>query len=68
MVKGNAHGSLVGKPDGKTKFERPKHRLDEHIQMDIKAIGQDDVDRIHLAWDRDNWWAVVHKVMNFRFP
>jgi hypothetical protein len=24
------------------------------------------VDWIHLAYDRDQWWAVVNTVMNFR--
>jgi hypothetical protein len=26
------------------------------------------VDWIHLVKDRDQWWALVNMVMNFRFP
>jgi hypothetical protein len=28
----------------------------------------EDVDSIHLAQDRDQWWAVVKTVMNLRVP
>jgi hypothetical protein len=36
--------------------------------MDLREIGFGDVDWIHLAQDRDRWWAVVNTVMNLRFP
>jgi hypothetical protein len=31
-------------------------------------IGFSGVDWIHLAYDRDQWWAVVSKVMNLQVP
>jgi hypothetical protein len=32
--------------------------------MDIREIRWEDVDWMHLAQDRDQWWAVVNTVMN----
>jgi hypothetical protein len=32
--------------------------------MDLKEIGRDDVDWIHLAQDRVQWLAFVNTVMN----
>jgi hypothetical protein len=32
--------------------------------MDLKAIGHESVDWIHLAQDRDQWWTPVNTVMN----
>jgi hypothetical protein len=34
--------------------------------MELKEIGWDGVDWIHLAKDRDRWRAVVNTVMNLR--
>jgi hypothetical protein len=36
--------------------------------MDLREIGFEDVDWIHLAQDRDTWWALVNTVMNLRVP
>jgi len=36
--------------------------------MDLKAIGWEGVDWIHLAQDRDQWRAVVNTLMNLRVP
>jgi hypothetical protein len=36
--------------------------------MDLGEIGLGDVDWIDLAQDRDQWRALVNKVMNFRVP
>jgi hypothetical protein len=38
------------------------------IRMDLREIGWDDVDWIHLAQDRDQWRALVSMVMNLRVP
>jgi hypothetical protein len=35
-----------------------------YIKTDVKEIGSEGVDWIHLAQDRDNWRAVVNTVMN----
>jgi hypothetical protein len=34
--------------------------------MDLREIGRDGMDRIDLAQDRDQWWALVNTVMNLR--
>jgi hypothetical protein len=36
--------------------------------MDLREIGWDSVDRINMAQDRDQWWALVNIVMNLRIP
>jgi hypothetical protein len=38
-----------------------------NIIMCFRDIGREDVDWIHLAQDRDQWWAVVNTVTNFWF-
>jgi hypothetical protein len=36
--------------------------------MDLREIGREDVDWIHLAQDRNQWRAVVNTVMNLLVP
>jgi hypothetical protein len=36
--------------------------------MDLRKIGCEDVNWIHLAQDRDEWWVLVNTVMNLRVP
>jgi hypothetical protein len=36
--------------------------------MDLREIGFEDVDWIHLAQDRDRWRNVVNTVMKLRVP
>jgi hypothetical protein len=38
--------------------------MGNNTRMDIREIGWEDMDWIHLAWDRDQWRAVVNVVMN----
>jgi hypothetical protein len=48
---------------GKSVLERPRHRW----EVNIKEIGCDSVDWIHLAQSRDHWWALLDMVMNLMF-
>jgi hypothetical protein len=32
--------------------------------MDLRIMGSEVVDWMHLTDDRDQWWAVVNRVMN----
>jgi len=32
--------------------------------MDLRKTGWEGVDWIHLAHDRDQWWALVNTIMN----
>jgi hypothetical protein len=33
--------------------------------MDLRERGWEDVDLKHLTQDRNMWWALVNKIMNF---
>jgi hypothetical protein len=34
--------------------------------MDLRELGWEGVDWMHLAQDRGQWWAVVNTIMNLR--
>jgi hypothetical protein len=57
---------LVGKPEGKRPHERPSCRWEDGIRMDVREIGWGSVEWIHVAENRDWWWAVVNAVMNLQ--
>jgi hypothetical protein len=56
----------MGKPEGKRPLERPRHRWEDGIRMDLREIGWGSVDWIQLVRDRDPWRALVNTVMNLR--
>jgi hypothetical protein len=58
----------VGKPEGKRPLGRPRRRWLDNIKMDLREIGWDDMDRIDLAQDRDQWRALLNPVINLRVP
>jgi hypothetical protein len=59
---------LVGKPEEKRPLGRPRRRWEDNIEMDHREIGWGGMAWIDLAQDRDQWWALVNKVMNLRVP
>jgi len=59
---------LLGKPEGKRPFGRPRHRWEDNIKMDLQEVGCRGMDWIELAQDRDRWRALVSTVMNLRVP
>jgi len=59
---------LVGKPEGKRAFGRPRRRWEDNFKMDHQDVGCGDMDWIELAQDRDRWRALVTAVMNFCIP
>jgi hypothetical protein len=61
----NAYNILVGKLEGNRPLIRPSHKWEDNIRMDLRET-QGVVDWIHLAQDRDQWWALVKTVMNFQ--
>jgi hypothetical protein len=59
---------LVGKPEGKRPFERPRRRWEENINTDLKVVECGGMDWIDLSQDRDRWRALVNAVMKLRVP
>jgi len=43
-------------------------RCEDNIRMDLREIGSEVVDWMHLTDDRDQWWALVNTVMNLQVP
>jgi ribosome biogenesis protein Nip4 len=64
---GNAYRNMVGKPERKKLLQRPRHRWEDNIRMDLRETGREVVDWIHLAQVREQWQALVNTVMNFMF-
>jgi hypothetical protein len=59
---------LVGKPEGKRPFRKPRRRWVDNIGMDLRAKGREGVDWMHLTQVRNQQRAVVNMVMNLRVP
>ena len=52
------------KSEGKRPLGRCEHSLEDNIQMDLDEIGCEDVDCIHVAQKRDQWWVLVNMAVN----
>jgi hypothetical protein len=59
---------LVGKLEGKKRLGKPRRRWLDKVKIDFGEIGWSVMDWIDLAQDRDQWSALMTKVMNFRVP
>jgi hypothetical protein len=59
---------LVGTPEVKRPFGRPRHRWEDNIKMDLQKVGYEGMDWIDLAQDKDSWQALMNVVMNFMVP
>jgi hypothetical protein len=65
---GKVYSVLVGNPEVKSRLERPRRRWEGGIKMGLKEVGWGwGLEWIHLARDRNRWWAVVNTVMNLWF-
>jgi hypothetical protein len=58
----------VGRPEGKKRLGRPRHRWEDNIEMDLQEVGGGRGDSMGLAQDRDRWRALVGTVRDFRVP
>jgi hypothetical protein len=54
---------LVGNPEKKSPLGRYRRRWEDNIRMDLREMGCEFVDWIHLAQDKDQWRAVLNTVM-----
>ena len=50
---------LVGKPEGKRPFGRPRYRWEDNIKRDLQEVECGGMDWIELAQDRDSWRALL---------
>ena len=57
---------MVGKSEGKRPLGRPRHRWENIINIHLQGRGQEDMDLIHVAQDRDKWQDFVNTVINFQ--
>jgi hypothetical protein len=64
----NAYKILFGKPEVKRPLGKARRKWEENIIIDLRETGWEGEDWMHLAPDRDQWWAVVNTVMNLRVP
>jgi hypothetical protein len=52
----------------KISLGKPRRSWGNNIQMDLREIGLEGVDWIHLAKDGDRWQALVTTIINFLVP
>ena len=62
----SVHKVLVGKPEGKRPFGRPRCRWEDNIQMDLQEVERGCGDWMGLAEVRNRRRALVSTAMNFR--
>jgi hypothetical protein len=61
-----AYMVLVGIPERKRLFGRPRYRWEDNIKMDLQEVGLECMNWLDLAQDRDRW--LVKVVINFGVP
>jgi hypothetical protein len=59
---------LVGRLERKRPLGRPRRRWENNIKMDLREIGIDGANWIHLAEDRVQWRTFLNTVINLRVP
>jgi hypothetical protein len=57
---------LTGNPTGKGPLGRPKHRWEDAIKIDLKAIGINMRNWVDSTQDRDYRRALVNATLNFQ--
>jgi hypothetical protein len=61
-----AYRNLVGKIERKRALGRPRPRWEDNIRMNLREMGGTVL--IHLAQDRDQWRALVNRIVYVRVP
>jgi hypothetical protein len=59
---------LVGKPEGKRQIVRSRSTWEDNIKIDLREIGSETVNWIHLAQGRDQRRALANTAMNLWVP
>jgi hypothetical protein len=62
----NAYRLSMGKREGKRPLERPRRRWVDNIKTDLREIGWEGVDWIHMAQNNDQWRTLVNTISNLR--
>jgi hypothetical protein len=60
----NTYSILIGKLVGRYHLKTPG----ADIKIDLKEIGREWVDWIHVTQNRNQWRALVNTVMNLQVP
>jgi hypothetical protein len=50
---------------GKRLFGRPRPRWEDNISMNLKEVGWEGVNWMHLSQDENQWRAIMNIVMKF---
>jgi hypothetical protein len=66
--KRNAYRILMGNPERNRPLGRPRCKWVDNIKMDPREMGWGGVDWIDLAYDRDEWRALLNTEMDFPVP
>jgi len=64
----NERNILVRKPEGKRPLGKRRRRWEDNIRMDLREIGRQGVEWMHVVQDRHQWRALLNTAMNFRIP
>jgi hypothetical protein len=64
----NAYNILVRKHEWKRPLGSPMDKWEDNIRMDLREIGWEGVDWMHLAEDKDQWWALVNMILSLWVP
>jgi hypothetical protein len=62
----SAYKILVEESEGRRPLGRPRRRCEGNIKMDLRIIGLEVVDWIHLAQHR-HWWQALVNMVTFGF-
>jgi hypothetical protein len=57
----------IGKLEGKRPIGRPRCRWKDNIKIELREIGREGMDWMHLAQDRNQWRTFGNTVMKLRF-
>jgi hypothetical protein len=60
-----AYRVLLGRPEGRRPLERPRHRWEDNIKMDLSRseMGEVGMDWIDPALDRDRWRTLTNSLV-----